>query len=102
MRRLARLLIACATLAATTAMAAEPACFLSYEGFEEHVRHLDLDACPGNEPTAEQGFCRVALQGPELLVYIFRHTAAGPCLTRIDRGDFNAFVERHGTTYTKP
>jgi len=81
---------------------AEQACFLSYEAFEETVRHVDLEACPGGEPTPEQGFCRAALIGADFLVYEFRHGAAGPCLVRVQQHRFNDFVARYGTAYEKP
>ncbi|MFC7693265.1 hypothetical protein ACFQY5_30640 [Paeniroseomonas aquatica] len=28
---------------------AETACFYGYEGFEENVRHVNLDRCPGKD-----------------------------------------------------
>jgi hypothetical protein len=95
-----RLLAAVLLLAGTAR--AEQACFVSYEGFEETVRHMDLDACPGGEPTPEQGFCRVALIGADFFVYEFRHGEAGPCLVRVHPWRFNDFVARYGTEYRKP
>lgn len=79
-------------------------CWLPYSGFEERVPHLDLDRCPGDEPKATDGFCRLAIQGNEVFVYAFRHDeqAGGPCLVRVQRQDFNSFVALHGTTYSRP
>ncbi len=102
MSRLARLIALSACLATGNVLAAEPVCYISYANFEEKVPHMDLDACPGNDPAPEDGFCRIALHGAEVLIYVMRHTEAGPCLVRIDRSDFNAFVARNGVTYRKP
>src|SRR5919202_3747651 len=71
---------------------AEKACFFSYAGFEEKVPHLDLDICPGSQVTPEQGFCRIALQGHEVLIYLFRHGDPEPCLAQVDRYTFNEFA----------
>ena len=81
---------------------AEKACFISYEGFEEKVAHLDLDACPGGQVKPEEGFCRIGLEGSAVLVYTFRHTGAEPCLARVDRWEFNDFAGRFGINYDKP
>ncbi|MFC7474540.1 hypothetical protein ACFQS7_09260 [Dankookia sp. GCM10030260] len=81
---------------------AEQACFLSYEGFEEKVPHLDLDACLGGAVKPEEGFCRIALSGAEVLIYEFRHAGPGPCLAKLDRYAFNDFVARFGISYAKP
>jgi hypothetical protein len=89
-------------LAATPALA-EKACFLAYSGFEEKVPHLDIEVCPGHQVTPEQGFCRIALQGHEVLVYLFRHgDGPEPCLAQVDRYTFNEFAARFGTVYDKP
>ena len=87
---------------AASAASAEKACFISYEGFEEKVAHLDIEICPGGQVKAEEGFCRVALDGAAVLVYTFRQTAEGPCLARVDRYEFNDFAGRFGITYDKP
>jgi hypothetical protein len=84
------------------ALAAEKACFISYAGFEEKVPHLDLDTCPGHQVKPEEAFCRIALQGAEVLVYLFRHVEGEPCLAAVDRYAFNDFVARFGANYTKP
>lgn len=82
--------------------AAERACFVSYAGFEEKVPHLDLDLCPGGAPRPEEGFCRIAVAGTDVLIYVFRHLDGEPCLSAVQRHDFNAFVARHGANYVKP
>ncbi len=94
-------LAALALLAGAEAWAGT-ACFLSYAGFEEKVPHLDLDACPGGAVKPEDGFCRIALQGADVLVYEFRHGGPEPCLARVDRHAFNDFVARFGITYARP
>ena len=81
---------------------AEKACFISYEGFEEKIAHLDLEICPGAQMKPEEGFCRIGLDGNAVLVYTFRHTDAEPCLARVDRYDFNEFAGRFGIAYDKP
>jgi hypothetical protein len=101
MRRIP-LLAAMFGLFASAAMAAERACFVSYGGFEEKVAHLDIEICPGAQVKAEEGFCRISLDGSAVLVYTFRHTDAEPCLARVDRYEFNDFAGRFGITYDKP
>ena len=81
---------------------AEKACFISYSGFEEKIAHLDIDVCPGAPMKAEEGFCRIGLDGSAVLVYTFRHTDAEPCLARVDRWEFNEFAGRFGIAYDKP
>ena len=79
-------------------------CWISYEGFHDHVAHIDLDMCPGNAPTAEEGFCRAAIAGDTLTIYVFRHTAPAnaACLTQVLRQDINSFMAGRGVTYIKP
>jgi hypothetical protein len=96
-----RMLIALMLLLAGAARA-EKACFLSCEGFEERVPHLDIDICPGSTAKPEEAFCRIALSGADVLIYEFRHTGGEPCLARVDRYAFNDFVARFGVSYTKP
>ena len=97
-----RSLLAVMLLLAGAVQAAEQACFLGYAGFEEKVPHLDLEACPGGAVTPEEGFCRIALSGADVLVYQFRHGDPEPCLAKLDRYAFNDFVARFGITYVKP
>ena len=81
---------------------AEKACFISYEGFEEKVAHLDIEICPGAQVKAEEGFCRIGLDGSSVLIYTFRQTDPEPCLARVDRYEFNDFARRFGIAYDKP
>jgi hypothetical protein len=97
-----RSLIAATMMLVAGAAQAEKACFVSYADFEETVKHLDIDACPGGSPTAEEGFCRAAVDGSEFIIYEFRHGDAGPCMVRVHRSSFNDFVARYGITYTRP
>jgi hypothetical protein len=93
------LLLSFSALAQTVAQ-----CWLPYAGFEERVPHLDLDRCPGDDPKPAEGFCRIAIQGNDVFIYVFRQDeqAGGPCLARVHRLDFNSFVALHGTTYRTP
>lgn len=81
---------------------AEKACFVSYSGLEEKVPHLGIEICPGTRMKAEEGFCRIGLDGGAVLIYTFRHTEAEPCLARADRYEFNDFAGRFGFTCDKP
>lgn len=94
-------LAAAASLAAPPALA-EKACFFSYASFEEKVPHADIDVCPGHQVSADEAFCRIALQGAEVFIYLFRHGDPEPCLSHVDRYTLNEFVARFGTTYTRP
>jgi|GEM_PF-823047 hypothetical protein len=95
--------LALAALLLAGAAQAEKACFLSYAGFEEkYPQHLDLDLCPGGQVKPEEGFCRVALIGADVVVYEFRHGEPEPCLVRADRYAVTDFIARFGATYTKP
>ena len=102
MRRSTAALAALLGFAAPAAASAERACFISYGGFEEKIAHLDIEICPGAQLKPEEGFCRIGLDGSAVLIYTFRHTAAEPCLARVDRYEFNDFVARFGPTYDKP
>ncbi|MBD0276310.1 MAG: hypothetical protein ICV73_30850 [Acetobacteraceae bacterium] len=102
MRRRTATVAALFGLAAPAAGLAEKACFISYGGFEEKVAHLDIEVCPGAQVKAEEGFCRIGLDGAAVLVYTFRNTDAEPCLARVDRYEFNEFARRFGVAYDKP
>ncbi|MBD0275127.1 MAG: hypothetical protein ICV73_24780 [Acetobacteraceae bacterium] len=91
-----------ALLGLSVPASAEKACFVSYEGFEEKVAHLDVETCPGAPMKPGEGFCRIGLDGSAVFVYTFRHTDAEPCLARVDRYEFNDFAGRFGITYDKP
>jgi hypothetical protein len=91
-----------AALALAAPALAEKACFLSYATFEEKVGHADIDTCPGLDVTPEEGFCRIALLGHEVMIYLFRHGDPEPCLTRVDRYTANEFFARFGPVYEKP
>ncbi|MCU0889712.1 MAG: hypothetical protein MUC64_17205 [Rubritepida sp.] len=88
-----------------TALAAqETRCWVPYAAFEEHVRHFDVERCPGDDPKPEEGFCRMVVEGTSLVVFAFRHDAGGdgPCLVEVRRFEFPAFRERFGLTYRAP
>jgi hypothetical protein len=97
-----RVIVTLGLLLLAGAARAEQACFLSYAGFEEKIPHLDLDACPGGAVKPEEGFCRIALSGADVLIYEFRHGDPEPCLAKLDRYTFNDFVARFGISYRKP
>lgn len=86
------------------ALAQAPQCWITYTEFHDHVRHIDLEMCPNNAPTAEEGFCRAAIDGDTLTIYVLRHNAAagGACLTQVLRQDLNSFLATHGATFIKP
>jgi hypothetical protein len=90
-----------ATLATASAMA-ERKCWVSYAEFEDTVKHLDIDACPGNQPARDRGFCRLGVEGDSIILYVFEHTDGTPCMTRAERFRFADFVARHGVTYQAP
>lgn len=98
LRRFAAALIA---FAPAIAWAQDAHCWVSYAGFEETVKHLDISRCPGNDPAPDQGHCRLALHGNDVLIYVFRDDSATGerCLVRIMRQDFNSFAALHGTAY---
>ena len=100
--RLAAVFAVLAALAAPAAAVAEKGCFIAYTGFEEKIPHLDIDICPGTQMKAEEGFCRIGLNGGAVFIYTFRHTDPEPCLVKVDRYEFNDFVARFGATYDKP
>ncbi|GGC45897.1 hypothetical protein GCM10011504_25480 [Siccirubricoccus deserti] len=65
------------------------------------MRHLDVDACPGGTLAVEQGCCRLALQGSDVLIYEFRQAEGSPCLVQVPCHDGNAVVARHGVNHTR-
>ncbi len=103
MRRMMRVmaLAGAASLAALPALA-EKACFFSYAAFEEKITHSDIDICPGHAVKPEDAFCRIALQGEDVLIYMFRHGDPEPCLAHVDRYRLNDFIARFGAVYDKP
>ncbi|MCS6853962.1 MAG: hypothetical protein NZ523_04295 [Elioraea sp.] len=90
-----------ASLVALPAAAAEK-CWVSYKEFEDNVKHLDTEACPGGQPSAERGFCRLGIEGEHVIVFVFEDRAGDKCLTRIDRLRFADFVARFGVTFRAP
>jgi hypothetical protein len=97
-------LSACAALLllAAPALASETACWIDYAEFENNVPHLDIPACPGGVPTAEQGFCRLGIAGDAVTIYTFEFKDGSPCLTRAERLGLAAFLDRFGATYRRP
>lgn len=93
-----------ASLLPAAVMAQAPQCWITYEGFHDHVQHIDLEMCPSNAPTAEEGFCRAAIAGDTLTIYVFRHNqpANAACLTQVLRQDLNSFIASRGVTFSKP
>jgi hypothetical protein len=91
-----------AVLVLAGAARAEKACFIAYAGFEEKIPHLDLDTCPGHQVKPEEAFCRIALNGSAVQIYLFRHVEGETCLAAVDRYEFNDFIARFGVNYTKP
>ncbi len=68
--------------AAAASVAFEPAVAdtakpLSYEQFETSVAHLDLDDCPGHL-AKEDTFCRLAIGGDALHVFVFSNDGEQP------------------------
>ncbi|MBX6741733.1 MAG: hypothetical protein IRY87_06755 [Acetobacteraceae bacterium] len=52
---------------------------------------------------AEEDFCRIALNGDTVHVYLFHHYRdAEPGLARVERYAFKDFVARFGRSYEKP
>ena len=101
-RRTGRLAVALALAAAPLPALAERACFLSYASFEEKVPHADIDACPGHAVKPDEAFCRIAVQGADVFIYLFRHGDPEPCLAGVDRYTAGEFFARFGTTYENP
>ena len=99
-----RRIILLASLLPAVALAQSPQCWITYQGFHDHVQHIDLEMCPYNTPDAEQGFCRAAISGDTLTIYTFRHNAAADtaCLTGVLRQDLNSFMATQGVTFIKP
>jgi hypothetical protein len=89
-------------LGAAAPALAEKACFLSYTEFEERVPHFDIDRCPGQQVAPDEAFCRLALHGHEVLIYLFRHGGSEPCLAGIDRYTAAEFFARFGISYERP
>ena len=70
---------------AASALAAPPArgaddCLVTYQEFEENVKHVDLPRCPGNEIGPESGFCRLSFHGDKVVVYVFEFRKERICL----------------------
>ncbi|MCS6892584.1 MAG: hypothetical protein RMK64_13610 [Rhodovarius sp.] len=95
---------ALALLLPSATLAQESRCWVPYAEFEPHVRHYDVARCPGDVPTPEAGFCRMAIEGEHIIVYRFRHDVADgqPCLIGADRLRLEEFLQRFGLTYRAP
>ena len=55
-------------------------CLVTYEEFEEHVRHIDLPRCPRGEIPEDRGFCRLSFHGEKAVVYAFEARGDEHCL----------------------
>jgi hypothetical protein len=100
MRRLAAVLLLAPGLAAAQGLT----CWVPYAAFEEHVRHFDVNRCPGDLVRPEEGFCRLAIAEDAVVIYAFRHNdpAGGPCLVGAERLAIAEFLRRFGPTYIAP
>lgn len=80
--------------------AAEERCYLPYTEFEEQIPHFDVEKCPGDRLGVEEGFCRLGLEGSDVLIYQFRYGEEADCLVAIERYSFRDFSQRFGITYS--
>lgn len=98
MGRLVPVLVLTAFWAAPAA--AEGLCYLSYTEFEEEVPHFDVERCPGERLSVEEGFCRLGLEGSDVLIYQFRYGEEADCLVSVERMSFRDFSQRFGASYS--
>jgi hypothetical protein len=96
-----RLLLAAALALAATPALAERVCWLSFDTFSAMTAHAEVETCPGQQIRPEQGFCRIAIQGPDLLLYVFRRVEAEACLAQVTRYTVDEFVARFGMSYIR-
>ena len=80
--------------------AAEERCYLSYTQFEEQIPHFDVEKCPGDRLGLEEGFCRLGLDGTDVLIYQFRYGEEVDCLVSVERMSFRDFSQRFGTAHS--
>ena len=64
-------------------MATANDCPVPYSEFEANIPHIDMADCPNDRPNADDGFCRLVMDGDDAYVYAFHYTDEEPCLTGI-------------------
>lgn len=96
-----RLLIAAALVLAASPAFAERVCWMSFDTFSAMTGHAEVETCPGMQVRPEQGFCRVSIQGTDLLLYVFRRVEAEACLAQVTRYTVDEFVARFGMSYIR-
>ena len=67
-------------------------CPVSYSEFEDNIPHLDLPACPRNNPDPDKAFCRLVMDGDDAYVYVFTFTDDEPCLSDIREADTSVYL----------
>ena len=70
-------------LFALQSMAAANDCPVPYSEFEANIPHIDMADCPKSKPNADDGFCRLVMDGDDVYVYAFLYTDEEPCLSAI-------------------
>lgn len=68
------------------------ACPVPYSEFEENIPHIDLAECPKNNPNADDGFCRLVMDGDDAYVYAFVYTDDEPCLSGIKKARKSTYL----------
>lgn len=84
----------------TNATALADTCFVSYAEYEASIPHFDIHRCPAPRFEKDKGFCRLGLQGTEVLIYHFELANNASCLIAIDKYEFNEFAKKYGSRYT--
>ena len=75
-------------------MAAANECPVPYSEFEANIPHIDMADCPKNKPNADDGFCRLVMDGDDAYVYAFLYTAEEPCLSGIEEARKSDYLLR--------
>ena len=87
-------LIALFCLSAFPNLALAADCAVPYSEFEANIPHIDMADCPANQPNADDGFCRLVLDGDYAYVYVFLYTDEEPCLSAIEEARKSDYLMR--------
>jgi hypothetical protein len=69
-------------------------CVIPYSAFEAVKPHFDLESCPADLASEEEGFCRISLENGGATIYEFRYASDDACLTAVRPARNEDYIKR--------
>lgn len=83
-----------AALGNTSLAVADNNCVIPYSLFENVKPHFDLETCPTDLVSEDDGFCRISLENGGATIYEFRYDGDDACLSSIRPAKAEEYLKR--------